>query len=249
MICVMYLKNCLNVITRMWWAWLENKSSKEQKLRAVTTGAMHTWYLAKHPWHGKQLWKNCYQPFKKPFLFQQQKGKGSEAEASVWRSWALTEAENGISWGKSIFTYRWRNYFKWFSLDALALNQCQWLATPSQVPVPTPPAAVWGGGCDVGHSIPCPASWTCPHWVVRRGPVQTAVEINAVKLLQKQHPPRPKPQPASGARQMQDPQHQNKAQHALYKKVVNTCWTSDDGDACETETRISGGASTQTSQN
>lgn len=36
------------------------------------------------------------------------------------------------------------------------------------------------------------------HWAVRTGPIRTVVEINAVKLPQKQHPPSAQPQPTSG---------------------------------------------------
>ena len=54
MICVVYLKNRLNAIAGMWWAWLENRSA-EQRLRAVTAVATRGCCLAKQPWRGKPL--------------------------------------------------------------------------------------------------------------------------------------------------------------------------------------------------
>lgn len=150
----------------------------------------------KQPWHGKKLKKLLPLP-KIPFLFQQQRGKALQLKpafekAEPGQKQRMVNPRLGVYSRGEFLSHG----FPWMLLLSMRASGSQ--------PTHRSLSRQQRGAVGVVQGTVSPSQPAGPalHWAVHMGPVRTVVEINAVKLPQKQHLPSTQPQPASRARRV-----------------------------------------------
>lgn len=145
--------------------------------------------------------KKLLPPPKTPFLFQQQRGKALQlkpafGKAEPGQKQRVVNTRLGVHSRGEFLSHG----FPWMLLMSMRASGSQ----PTHRSLSQQQREV----VEVMQGTVSPSQPAGPalHWAVRTGPIRTVVEINAVKLPQKQHPPSAQPQPTSGPRCKKDPQ-------------------------------------------